>query len=137
MDYWNIIKVEGFHDTYYKTKVFNGTDYRLEVHSEHCDKSVKFWINVGSGNKRKHSVKFEENTSKRNGGIEALVWIKDQMFKFPSYYRNRYHVRKDQRLYICVGWSDNRRRDIYCRFLKKDGFRLSVIDKRKVLLKKL
>jgi hypothetical protein len=55
------------------------------------------------------------------------------MYDFPEYYKNRVYQRKE---YICIGWSDKRRRDIYERLLK-DGFTFEMEYNRKILRKKL
>jgi hypothetical protein len=110
---------------------FNGDTYKIMVYIEESHKSVKFYIGASSGNKRDKLEIFEEKQTKSRGGIKALLWIKSKMFEFPEYFDSRV---KNQ--YICISWSDNRRRNIYKR-LEKEGFQFMVEDGKKILMKKL
>ncbi len=117
---------------YTASKDFNGDLYVVTVYVDKSLKSDKFWIGVSSGKKRKHREVFEEKEYKSKGGIKALMWIKDCIFDFPVWYRNDYNKKQ----YICIHWSDSRRRDIYKR-LENYGFTFSFDGGEKILMKKL
>jgi hypothetical protein len=57
------------------------------------------------------------------------------MYDFPKFYADRRNI-KELNTYICIGWADSRRRNIYQR-LEKEGFRFSMEDGKKILIKKL
>ena len=130
--------MEWIRDRAYDYKVFKCSEifeeyvYTIMIYVEEiASKSVKFHIGVSSGKKRKHREVFEEKAYKSKGGLKALMWLKDKMLEFPVYYDSSV---KNQ--YICIGWSDSRRRDIYKR-LKKYGFMFSFDSGEKILMKKL
>lgn len=133
---WELERREGYHDFYYKVKKFNGTDYKIEIQAEDNIKSVRFWVAVSSGNKRKALKVFAKNDAKRIGGLPAFMWVKEQMLSFPKYFINLKKIKKEK-VYLCVGWADNRRRDIYYRSLSREGFRYANIDGEKVLMKRI
>lgn len=122
-------------NTYYTTKKFNGYQYNVLIITEETDKSFKYWIHVSSGKKRKEFEIFESKGNKSLGGIRALFWIKDAMFDFYNYINDRKNL-KNKNVYICVGWADSRRRNIYQR-LEKEGFQFMIEDGKKILMKKL
>jgi len=117
---------------YYACETFNGCKYYIYFSIEQTYKSEKIWISASSGKKRKDSLIFEEKESKSTGGLKALIWLKDAMLSFPEWLGNP--LKKQQ--YICIGWADTRRRDIYER-LTKEGFTFTMENNNKVLMKKL
>ena len=122
-------------NTYYTTEKFNGYQYNVLVIVEETDKSVKYWIHAYSVKNRREFEIFEDKENKSLGGIRALFFIKAAMFDFPHYFKER-RGNINKSCYLCLGWSDNRRRNIYQR-LEKEGFKFSVIEGRKILMKKL
>jgi hypothetical protein len=98
-------------------------------------KSIKLWVALSSGKKRKDLKIFEDKENKSFGGIKALIWVKKAILEFPEYYKEAY-ITEDVKLYICIQWSDNRRRDVYKR-LEKDGFYFKHIDGSKALVKEI
>lgn len=118
-------------DFYYIEKEFNGSVYRIEIYIWEYPKSIKFWVGASSGRKRKDREIFIDKENKSTGGIKALIWIKDKIFEFPKFFGSKI---KNQ--YICIRWSDNRRRDIYKR-LEKEGFQFTIDEGKKILRKKL
>ena len=120
-------------DCYYTSREFNGYTYNTVISVEVSDKSVKYYVAVSSGKKRRDFDIFEEKSSKSFGGIRALFWIKEAMYDFPKFY-SRWVENRNQ--YICIGWADSRRRDIYKR-LEKRGFQFMIEGGRKILMKKL
>lgn len=129
------IKDLKYTNTYYTAKKFNGYQYNVIVITEETDKSFKYWIHISSGKKRREFEIFENKDNKSLGGIRALFWIKEAMFDFYNYISNRENL-KNKSVYICVGWADSRRRNIYQR-LEKEGFQFMVEDGKKILMKKL
>lgn len=128
---WN--KDKRFTNVYYKTNNFNGYQYNIIVTIEESDKTLKYWISASSGKKKRDFYVFDDKSEKSLGGIKALVWLKESMLEFPIFYKNRVYKRKE---YICINWSDSRRRDIYSR-LQKEGFIFMNIDGNKCLMKKI
>jgi len=129
------IKDPQYTNTYYTTKKFNGYQYNVLIITEETDKSFKYWIHVSSGKKRKEFEIFEDKENKSLGGIRALFWIKEAMFDFYNYITKRRSL-DNKAVYICVGWADNRRRNIYQR-LEKEGFKFSMENGKKILIKRL
>lgn len=129
---WNLIERDYHFALYTTSKEFNGDVYVVSVEVERSLKSDKFWVHVSSGKKRKHLEVFEEKEYKSHGGMKALFWIKEAMYDFPKFYQNYYN--KTQ--YLCIGWADNRRRNIYER-LTREGFRFTYNEGIKILMKKL
>ena len=120
-------------NVWYTTKKFGKYQYNVLIIPEQTDKSVKYWISVSSGKKRKEFEIFEDKASKSLGGIRALFWIKEAMYDFPKYFSNRVGSRAE---YLMIGWADSRRRNIYQR-LEKEGFQFMVDNGNKILMKKL
>lgn len=131
---WHRSKVT--RDIYYCERTFNGCTYRVTIYVENWIKSVKFHCGASSGRKRKDLEVFLEKDNKSTGGIRALLWIRDKIFEFPNVYAQWDKASKNKNRYILIGWSDNRRRNIYER-LKKDGFYFAYDDGKKHLIKKL
>jgi hypothetical protein len=129
------IKDPLYTNTYYITEKFNGYQYNVLVITEETDKSVKYWVHTSSGKKRKEFEIFEDKENKSLGGVRALFWIKEAMYDFPIYFNKRRSV-VNKREYICIGWADTRRRNIYQR-LEKEGFQFMVERGQKILMKKL
>lgn len=125
-------KYEDFTNVYVTSKIFNGYQYNVIITVMDKAKSIKYWVAASSGKKRREFEIFEDKEFKSLGGIKALFWIKEAILDFPSFYRNPYKKTE----YICIGWADNRRRDIYER-LKKEGFNFAMEQGSKILIKKL
>ena len=128
---WN--KLDGYTNVFYKLNKFNGCMYKISITIEETGKSIRMWVDVSSGKKRRHLDIFEEKDDKSYGGIKALMWLKQTMLGFPEWFKSNYNT-EDVKLYICIAWSDSRRRDIYSR-LEKEGFFFKKIDRCKVLVK--
>jgi len=129
---WELKENSLDHRIYTLSKDFNGDLYVITIYVEKSLKSDKFWIGVSSGKKRKHREIFEEKEQKSKGGLKALLWIKDSILEFPTWYRNDYNKKQ----YICIHWADSRRRDIYQR-LTRYGFEFVFADGQKILRKKV
>lgn len=134
---WQIERKDGYFDNYWKVKRFNGTDYKIEVLVEEKNKSVIFWVGASSGKKRKQIKSYKHEGVDRLGGIKALLWVKDEILKFPDYFAShpRNILYEGDKVYICIHWTDRRRRDIYYRSLSREGFEYTMFDNKKVLAK--
>ena len=128
-------RVKGYINLFTCTETFNGCKYVVEVQSEDRTKSIRLWVAVSSGKKRKELKIFEEKENKSLGGLKALLWIKKVVLDFPRFYKELYRT-EDIKLYICISWADSRRRDIYQR-LEKEGFFFRQIDGSKTLVKEV
>jgi hypothetical protein len=127
-------KVEGYLNVYAISEVFNGFQYNVVMTLGESDKTVKYWVSISSGKKRKDFEVFEEKANKSFGGLKALFWIKSAVFSFSEFFKPRLNGRQE---YICVGWADARRRDIYENYLKREGFTFAMEFGNKILMKKL
>lgn len=114
------------------SKIFGGTIYHVEVWVEDLKKSTRFWFGASSGIKRKELSIFEHKERKSSGGIKALLWIRNMIYNFYEWYEPD----EGKSSYACIRWSDNRRRKIYERLLR-EGFQYMIIDKEKILIKRL
>lgn len=118
---------------YYTSKKFNGFQYNVIITVEEGSKTLKYWVAVSSGKKRKDFEVFEDKGSKSLGGIKALFWCREAIYDFPKFYSNYVDGRKE---FICIGWADARRRDVYSR-LEKEGFIFMNERGNKILMKNL
>lgn len=127
-------------DICYKIKKFNSTYYKLTMQVEHFNKTIKTWVSVSSAKKRKHldNVEFEYDLEgvKRDGGIKALLWIKNEILNFYNDYNKDYKTELYDKLYICIHWSNNKRRNVYSR-LQKEGFYFMNDENCKILMKEI
>lgn len=119
---------------YQTFEIFNGYTYCLNIVVEENWKSLKYWVALSSGKKRKDLSVFIPKDSKSGGGIRALIWAKNKMMEFPEFYENKYY--KPENSYICIYWADSRRRNIYQR-LERGGFKFFTEHGVKILRKKL
>ena len=132
---WN--KLDKYQDCFYTSKEFNGYTYNVVISVEKSDKSIKYFVAVSSGKKRKEFDIFEEKLNKSFGSIRVLFWIRESIFDFPVFYSSRTSNKDKRNKYLCIGWSDSRRKKIYQRYLEKDGFILMRDNNYNVLMKKL
>jgi hypothetical protein len=133
-------RLEKYQDCFCTSKEFNGYTYNLIISVESSNKSVKYYVSSSSGKKRKEFDIFEEKFSKSLGGIRALFWLKQAVLDFPSFYANSPYGRgvvRNKNIYICIGWSDSRRKKIYQKYLEKEGFKLMKDNSYSILMKKL
>ena len=132
---WN--KLEKYQDCFYTSKEFNGYTYNVVISVEKSDKSIKYFVAVSSGKKRKEFDIFEEKLNKSFGGVRSLFWIREAIYDFPVFYSARISSKDMRNKYLCIGWSDSRRKKIYQRYLEKDGFIMMRDNNYNVLMKKL
>lgn len=129
------VKNDKFTNVFASTKTFGKYKYIVEILVDYKPKTIRFWVSVSSGKKRKELNIFEDKENKSFGGIKALFWIKRAILKFPEFYTKDY-ITEDVKCFICIHWADSRRRDIYKR-LKKEGFYFMPIEGQKTLIKEV
>ena len=124
-----------YQDTFYKHRYFGKYKYQIIIFADYYGRSIHFHVGVASGKKRKDLDLFETKDNKSLGGIKALLWIKQEILGFPEYYKEKYNT-SNSKLYLCIEWSDSRRREIYSR-LEKEGFLFQIIQGQKTLIKEV
>lgn len=130
------VKYDYKNRTYYiKEKIHNQT---MIMQLEECDRSLDMtYYNVVLGvyNKRKHAQKNEDNaivTGKYpfetvSKAVRAFNILEQKVIK-----ENKFYNRK---IMIMISWVDNRRRDIYYKYLSKRGYKYEVVDGQKFICK--
>lgn len=130
------VKYDYKNRTYYiKEKIHNKT---MIMQFEECDRSldmVYYNVVLGVYNKRKHAQKNEDNaivTGKYPfetvaNAVRALNLLEQEVIKENKFY--------DKKVMIMISWVDNRRRDIYYKYLSKRGYKYEVVDGQKFICK--
>lgn len=130
------VKYDYTNRTYYiKEKIHNQT---MVMQIEECDRYLDMtYYNVVLGvyNKRKHAQKNEDNavvTGKYpfetvTKAVRAFNLLEQEVIK-----ENKFYNRK---IMIMISWVDNRRRDIYYKYLSKRGYKYEVVDGQKFICK--
>ena len=105
-------------------KVINNSKYRIDFHPYIFTESLRLYVSVSSGKKKKElNFSSLEKQNNSDGGIKALFWYKqvikelierqEDIIKWYSDYKN---------IHIIVQWEDKKRRDVYTYGLKDLGF---------------
>lgn len=130
------VKYDYKNRTYYiKEKIHNQTTI---MQFEECDRSldmVYYNVVLGVYNKRKHAQKNEDNaiiTGKYpfetvSKAVRAFNILEQEVIKENKFY--------DKKVMIMISWVDNRRRDIYYKYLSKRGYKYEVVDGQKFICK--
>lgn len=130
------VKYDYKNRTYYiKEKIHNQT---MIMQFEECDRSldmVYYNVVLGVYNKRKHAQKNEDNaivTGKDPfetvaNAVRAFNLLEQEVIKENKFY--------DKKVMIMISWVDNRRRDIYYKYLSKRGYKYEVVDGQKFICK--
>ena len=116
--------------TYYTEQVFNNCTYHLEIFIIERYKSNVYWVRLSSGKKRKEIDVFDIKDKKSVGGVKALFWAREALYNFIHT-----HKFKSKKNLICIAWADNRRRNIYEKYLP--DFKYESIEGIKVLVKRV
>ena len=120
---------------YHFTELYvNEVKYRMEFLIDLTLNSTKIYTSISSGKKRKLLNIFEEKIEKSFNGLKPLIIAKKIMYEFGEYYKKEWINYGD--VFLCIQWSDNRRKNIYSRLLK-EGFRFSKVDKTTTLIKNI
>lgn len=130
------VKYDYENRTYYiKEKIHNQT---MIMQFEECDGSldmVYYNVVLGVYNKRKHAQKNEDNaiiTGKYPfetvvKATRAFNLLEQEVIKENKFY--------DKKIMIMISWVDNRRRDIYYKYLSKRGYKYEIVDGQKFICK--
>lgn len=113
-----------------RTKLSNGQLAEIVFEETyHRDRFADYNVVFVIGSKRKNlnCSKFDHMTTGKVG-IEGLLWAKKQILEFEEYILDRFPKERypNEKVYISVGWSNNRRRNVYERGLKHLGFKYEV-----------
>ena len=123
------------HTYYIKEKIHNQT---MIMQFEECDRSldmIYYNVVLGVYNKRKHAQKNEDNAIVTGKypfetvakAVRAFNLLEQEVIK-----ENKFYNRK---IMIMISWVDNRRRDIYYKYLSKSGYKYEVVDGHKFICK--
>lgn len=130
------VKYDYKNRTYYiKEKIHNQT---MIMQLEECDRSLDMtYYNVVLGvyNKRKHAQKNEDNAIVTGKypfetvakAVRAFNLLEQEVIK-----ENKFYNRK---IMIMISWVDNRRRNIYYKYLSKRGYKYEIVDGQKFICK--
>ena len=118
-------------------KKFNSTFYKLTTQLQYHGKTIKYWVFLSSGKKRKEFNYYENKPNKSDGGIKALLWAKEKIFSFHEFFISNYCIGNEvKNFYICLKWADSKRRNVYSRLIKY-GFYFMYDEGEKILMKKI
>lgn len=122
--------------TYYiKEKIHNQT---MIMQFEECDRSadtIYYNVVLGIYNKRKDK-RNNENNAVITGqypfetvakAIRAFNLLEQEVVEHGNFY--------NRRIMIMISWVDNRRRDIYYKYLSKRGYKYEIVDGQKFICK--
>lgn len=130
------VKYDYKNRTYYiKEKIHNQT---MIMQFEECDRSfdmIYYNVVLGVYNKRKHAQKNEDNAIVTGKypfetvakAVRAFNLLEQEVIK-----ENKFYNRK---IMIMISWVDNRRRNIYYKYLSKRGYKYEVVDGHKFICK--
>lgn len=130
------VKYDYENRTYYiKEKIHNQT---MIMQLEECDRSldmVYYNVVLGVYNKRKNAQKNEDNaiiTGKYPfetvaKAAKAFSLLEQEVIKENKFY--------DKKVMIMISWVDNKRRDIYYKYLSKRGYKYEIVDGQKFICK--
>lgn len=96
--------------------------YRITIEVETLKKSVRYFVLLSSGKKRKQLDIYEQKSQKTNGNLKNLKELYNIILSFDKYYNS------DKKTMYCINWSDSRRRKIYERLLLNKGWIIRKID---------
>lgn len=130
------VKYDYKNRTYYvKEKIHNQT---MIMQFEEYDRSldmVYYNVVLGVYNKRKHAQKNEDNaiiTGKYPFETVAKAAMVFNLLEQEVIKENKFY---DKKIMIMISWVDNRRRDIYYKYLSKRGYKYEIVDGQKFICK--
>lgn len=130
------VKYDYKNRTYYiKEKIHNQT---MIMQFEECDRSfdmIYYNVVLGVYNKRKHAQKNEDSAIVTGKypfetvakAVRAFNLLEQVVIKENKFY--------NKKIMIMISWVDNRRRDIYYKYLSKRGYKYEVVDGQKFICK--
>lgn len=132
------VKYDYKNRTYYiKEKLQNQT---MIMEFEECDRSldtVYYNVVLGVYNKRKHAQANEDNAIVTGKypfetvakAMRAFNILEQEVIGQNSFYNNQ------KKIMIMISWVDNRRRDIYYKYLSRRGYKYEIVDGQKFICK--
>ena len=122
---------EGY-TNYYDTSVLpSGQTIRIEFQEDWSKSKYFYNIYLVTSHKRKQAdFIYGQQTGK--DGLKGLLWAKDKIIEFEEYIKQKY---SDIPIIIYCCWTDNRRRNVYERGLRKLGYKYNFIFGSKALSK--
>lgn len=140
MEVFEKLKIDGYNYGYFKTyKLKNNQTASIFFIREIYSKCTEYHIVFAISNKKKYIKQWlldkkDVLSDKITGtcGLEGLIWAKNEIISFENFIKER-----EQSIVICIGWEDNRRRNVYERALSKYGYKISYRHNSKYLSKKI
>ena len=144
MSFTRLIYDDGHFYGYYSTcKLQNNQTVAIYFFRNQASRGYEYNVAFAIANKRKHiknwlkgeggDVLSDRSTGKC--GLDGLVWAKQQIIEFEKFIPSSFH--RSEEVIICIGWADNRRRDVYEHYLKRIGYKMGYRDGSKCLFKKI
>ena len=116
------------HGYYSSCKLKNNQTATIFFLEDYSNRDVTYCIAFAISSKRKNikewiSGERDVLTNKQTGksGVEGLLWAKKQIGGFEEFIVKKKHTGK---VIMQVGWTDNRRRNIYERYLGRIGYKI-------------
>jgi len=136
------IRLDGYTNYFYLIFKENNTFYKIGIIREENNKSVKLWIDLIS-NRKKSKLDISTLDSKdydtnhnSDGGIKALLKVKKYIEQYYLEDFSTYFILTKKTIYVCIGWWDSKRRNVYSRLLS-DGYEYIMDHNKKILRKKI
>lgn len=132
-DYYVVRDEDGYESYVCKKKLPSNQTIKIEFQEDFVGDTAYYNIYLCIYSKRKH----EDNnysTLKRTGkdGLIGLLWAKQKILEFEKFIADKNKVS----IIYCY-WSDNHRRDVYWRGLKKCDYKMGILDGKKAIYKKI
>lgn len=130
-----------YDDGYYNTKkLSNGQTAAIFFFKEKLKRCTEYSIAFAIANKKKHITQWVlgerdilSDKETGNCGLEGLIWAKKQLVEFEKFIKEN----KNGNVVISIYWTDNRRRNVYEKVLKKLGYQINYRHSCKCLSKKV
>lgn len=144
MNEFKRLKFDNIFYGYYETsKLSNNQTISIFFLLEEQARADEYNVVLAIANKKKHIKEwitgerdlFEEKTTGRCG-LEGLIWAKRKIIEFEEFIGNRYRKGSKETI-ITVQWTNNRRRNVYEKGLKKLDYQIGYRDKQKCLFKRI
>lgn len=124
-----------------RTKLSNGQLAEIQFEETyHRNKFADYNVVFVISSKRKNlNCSKMKHTTTGKAGLEGLLWAKKQIIEFQKFILEKFPKERypNEKVYISVGWADNRRRDVYERSLKQLGFDYQYVFGQKKLRKEI
>ena len=115
-----------------KTKFTNGQTGVLFLGRENLNKTIEWDVRFAISNKRKRIkawIEEREDLDDTTGtcGLEGIIWAKNGILEFERFIKE-YYLKRDKckKHRITISWTDNKRKKVYTRYLKRYGYELKI-----------